>query len=388
MSHIVRFSINGLAGRTDIYARELHRDLNVFFGFNGTGKTSLLKILHSALSGNAAMLARVPFTRAEVTIYSLHYKCEFTAVIAKPSKQGGHSSRRRGRKTHREVALGPELFELEEDGLKWLYQTPLPKDAPPRWQDTYLPTWRLQPEEPQFHRYAIDPRVRAEEYDWDEFFARSLEQLWNAYSTQLLSALQRIQSEGLVGILQSIMKAESTTSRRAKFDADLAFDRVRAFLKRQGAAGMIESKERFERRYNEDEQLRRVVDNINSIEQKVEETKSARNSLQRLIANMFIGTKRVVFDDTKIRVLSDNNAEIPLASLSSGEKQAMLIFIDTLLAAESSLLIDEPEISLHVDWQRRLVSDMRLLNPETQIILATHSPEIMADIADEKIFRL
>jgi predicted ATPase len=200
--------------------------------------------------------------------------------------------------------------------------------------------------------------------------------------------LQTIQSEGLVSILKAIVKSESTASKRGKFDADVAFNRVRAFLSRQGAAGMIEAKDHFERRYNEDEQLRRVVDNINSIEQKVENTRAARNSLQRLITDMFIGTKKVLFEDTRIRVLNDRGEDMQLALLSSGEKQAMLIFIDTLLAADSSLFIDEPEISLHVDWQRRLVSDMRLLNSNAQFILATHSPEIMAEIPDEKIFRL
>jgi len=51
-------------------------------------------------------------------------------------------------------------------------------------------------------------------------------------------------------------------------------------------------------------------------------------------------------------------------------------------------MIDEPELSLHVDWQRRLVENMTLLNPSAQYIFATHSPEIMADVDDSKIFRL
>ena len=393
MSHIVRFTVTGLAGRAEAYSQQLHRDLNIFFGLNGTGKTSLLKILHSALTGDASILARVPFQTAEVTIYSLKFEREFTATISHPSRSRERVSRKKGK-----IILHSELFEHEliprkvitgeEDVLKWIYKTPLPEGVNGGWQDTYLPTWRLQPKEMAYQNYALDSRGRPKEYDWDEFFARSLEQLWTAYTTRLLSSLQAIQSDGLVGILKAIMKSESTSSKRGKFDADVAFNRVRAFLSRQGAAGMLDSKEYFERRYSEDEQLRRVVDNINSIEQKVEETKAARNSLQRLITDMFIGTKRVVFEDTRIRVLNEQGQEIQLELLSSGEKQAMLIFIDTLLAADSSLFIDEPEISLHVDWQRRLVSDMRLLNPSAQFILATHAPEIMAEVHDDNIFRL
>ena len=62
-----------------------------------------------------------------------------------------------------------------------------------------------------------------------------------------------------------------------------------------------------------------------------------------------------------------------------------MILVVTLLAGESSIIIDEPEISIHVDWQKRLVQIMRMLTPKAQIIIATHSPEVMADLPDSKI---
>ena len=103
---------------------------------------------------------------------------------------------------------------------------------------------------------------------------------------------------------------------------------------------------------------------------------------------MFTGAKEVLLEDNHIRVKTQSGPDISLASLSSGEKHALRIFIDTLQVEKSSLIIDEPEISLHVDWQQTLISNMRLLNPLAQIIVATHSPEIMADLPDNKIFRL
>jgi len=83
MSHIVRFSVSGLAGRAEPFAQTLDRHLNIFFGLNGTGKTSLLKILHSAMKHDPSGLARVPFENADVTIYSLTYNAEFTTYISK-----------------------------------------------------------------------------------------------------------------------------------------------------------------------------------------------------------------------------------------------------------------------------------------------------------------
>ena len=70
------------------------------------------------------------------------------------------------------------------------------------------------------------------------------------------------------------------------------------------------------------------------------------------------------------------------------ETHVLQIFIEVLMTKNRCILIDEPEISMHIDWQHDLVNNLRHLNPSSQYILATHSPEIMANINDEKIFQL
>lgn len=70
--------------------------------------------------------------------------------------------------------------------------------------------------------------------------------------------------------------------------------------------------------------------------------------------------------------------EIKLSRLSSGEKQLLILFIESLLQRERPFvfLADEPELSLHISWQRKIITAIRSLNPNAQIIVATHSPEI------------
>ena len=65
--------------------------------------------------------------------------------------------------------------------------------------------------------------------------------------------------------------------------------------------------------------------------------------------------------------------------LSSGEKQILIILTSVLIQNRRPyiMLLDEPEISLHFDWQRRLIEDIMALNPALQLILATHSPAVI-----------
>lgn len=65
--------------------------------------------------------------------------------------------------------------------------------------------------------------------------------------------------------------------------------------------------------------------------------------------------------------------------LSSGEKQILFILTSVLVQNRrpSILIMDEPEISLHFDWQRRLIEDILILNPNLQLIVATHSPAVV-----------
>jgi len=67
--------------------------------------------------------------------------------------------------------------------------------------------------------------------------------------------------------------------------------------------------------------------------------------------------------------------------LSSGEKQMLVILLTVLVENREpyALLMDEPEISLHIEWQQRLINLIRQLNPNAQIIMSTHSPALIMD---------
>ncbi|MFY7826417.1 MAG: AAA family ATPase [Flectobacillus sp.] len=76
--------------------------------------------------------------------------------------------------------------------------------------------------------------------------------------------------------------------------------------------------------------------------------------------------------------------------LSSGEKQIIVILLTVLVQDNKPaiLFMDEPEISLHIDWQRKLIQYIKELNPNVQIILATHSPGIILEGWADKVFEV
>lgn len=84
---------------------------------------------------------------------------------------------------------------------------------------------------------------------------------------------------------------------------------------------------------------------------------------------------------------SDNDEELSLEDLSSGEKQLFILMGETLLQRQKTCIFmaDEPEISLHIDWQERLVPSLRQINPNAQIVFATHSPDIVGVYGDHTL---
>ena len=107
------------------------------------------------------------------------------------------------------------------------------------------------------------------------------------------------------------------------------------------------------------------------------------------VDRLFEGTgKKISINRQNNRlVFTDGDEIIELHQLSSGEKQLLLVLLKVFLMDEEPyiLLMDEPEISLHIEWQHRFFEEIRQLNPNTQIITSTHSPSIFADGWGDKL---
>ena len=112
---------------------------------------------------------------------------------------------------------------------------------------------------------------------------------------------------------------------------------------------------------------------------KATEVSRPKTRFQDLIVNLFQETgKKIIRKSNEIQFEQDGDILTPY-QLSSGEKQMLVILLTVLVQDNQhcTLFMDEPEISLHVEWQQRLISLIRCLNPNVQIILTTHSPALI-----------
>nr|WP_306434908.1 ATP-binding protein [Phocaeicola coprophilus] len=112
---------------------------------------------------------------------------------------------------------------------------------------------------------------------------------------------------------------------------------------------------------------------------KATEVSRPKTRFQDLIDDLFQETgKKIIRKSNEIQFEQDGDILTPY-QLSSGEKQMLVILLTVLVQDKQhcTLFMDEPEISLHVEWQQRLISLIRCLNPNVQIILTTHSPALI-----------
>ncbi len=102
-----------------------------------------------------------------------------------------------------------------------------------------------------------------------------------------------------------------------------------------------------------------------------------------MILKSFIEDKEFDFDSGNL-VISNKQGVIPYERLSSGEKQLLILLTESLLQKQKPhvFLADEPELSLHIQWQRMVIPAIRQLNPQAQVIAATHSPEVASKYKD------
>lgn len=120
------------------------------------------------------------------------------------------------------------------------------------------------------------------------------------------------------------------------------------------------------------ERLNKDYRNKNKLQEKL------INSLSKFLEET---NKKVEFVDDKIEIILISGKRIDYRNLSSGERQLIFIFLKIINGGvdNSLILMDEPEISLHLSWQEKLLTEITSANSSSQMIIVTHSPALVMD---------
>lgn len=122
-----------------------------------------------------------------------------------------------------------------------------------------------------------------------------------------------------------------------------------------------------------------VIDDIGKLERSKNEKLQWVTDFEKTV-NGFLNNKIFSFNSTGgFKFKCSNNKELAYRDLSSGEKHMIAILGRVALSPRtgSIFVADEPELSLHLEWQRKIIPSINKLNPNMQVIVATHSPAII-----------
>lgn len=365
MAHIESLDIHDLLGRATPLSRALNRHLNVFFGLNGSGKTSILNILRVSLTRDGKHAQWVPFKHARVNIYSNDHVATFEHNIVRKNNDSVVAQRGRG------IIGSPDpTVELSIKSDKSL--------KPGGWTHEFLPAHRIY--EYGF-RTSVQPPVSSSDFNphsADVAFESAMSEQWLRIASSIQQRVSALQTEAMGKIIAALISSVSTVERTEttqSIDPQAAYERLMSFFGTQVTHPFSQTE--FRTSFTGSRNLREVVSILEGLELQIGEARRPQSRLQEFLARLYSSGKSVTFLDNKIDVILADKSSIGVRSLSSGEKHILRLLLGAFRAGDSTFIIDEPELSLHVGWQEQLVHMLREMNPKAQVIMATHSPEIV-----------
>lgn len=136
-------------------------------------------------------------------------------------------------------------------------------------------------------------------------------------------------------------------------------------------------------------QADKIVEHLRLLDEYIENRDALRSQVNKFLSlvNGFLSqTKKKVAvsgNDQLTVAVDDSIGTRSITALSSGERQLLVMLahlsLNPNLEGSGVFIVDEPELSLHIDWQEKFVVAVREANPNVQLILATHSPAIILD---------
>ena len=386
------------------YELNLNRGINVLHGVNGKGKTTILNILTNILNGELNKFHQLSFKEVKINFENNNY--------FKIYRGEGDEAK----KVFFDHKFNNELFEKKEARnsnsvkafLKRLNLNPL-----------LLPAQRVSLEETY---YQDDFRQRGFHYRDDVYrdevnifqpdpkmikimnIKRELVEKARRFSLHVNRTFHNHDNVLFEKFFETIFlkkkqqKDISTDFSKQKIDdlkelKSLYFSKYKKFFKQSKILETIEEHISSITEHNSDINvfLDLYSKNIEAKNKVIKRYLTPFINFETIINNLFDGKEIQISIESRMegifQIKTEGGDKIEIKHLSSGEKNLILIFFHFLFEIDEKtfFMIDEPELSLHIDWQYHILKYFNEYSQNNQIFVVTHSPDILQNFKDCEI---
>lgn len=357
--------VKGMSNKIDaIYT--FNDDINIITGINGSGKTTLIKLIWYIISGNVERIA------PEINYEYIHLVTDLYEVTLRSNKGNIKWEYRYNEEidSGEYEPVGDELHDTRSDALNSLV-------VDHGTHSLYFPTFRrIEGGYSMANTRRIRRRLSGGRYITEVFERDDIQNEMETVSERLSVRDHRfvcsISTHDIVSLL----------TRRYALVSEKLNEHYKTFS--TSIIGTIQGAKQKGKRQVETESH----DILNDIQGKADEINNIREELLKPFAVLSELTAKI-FRHKGIKVRSVTLGEsvdaIDSGTLSAGEKQMLSFLCYNAFYSDTVIFIDEPELSLHPDWQRRLFPTLLKQQPSNQFIVATHSPFIYSKYEDKEL---
>ena len=414
MNKIDSVKINGFWGDRSLDIN-FFSDVNLFIGVNGTGKTTIINIIAAALLADFATLDRLPFQLIRIDMSEVGGLKKPTIEVEKVRNEESPYQEIIYR-IREKASVKFKIFSLddfeEETFLRrqmssrqqHMYRRSMSRGILAKLQSIVNVSWlsihrgatsRNSPEES--YESSVDQKLEELSFELGKYFsvlsAKVSDEISKFQKNIILSLLTE---QSAAGVFSSVKSFDMEEEKKALYDIfnKLKIDNKTATQKLE--KHFLELKSVREKDIDAGLNMadlmslinayrsNKIVQDWNSLLKTQAIILSPKTTFIEVLNGLFQNKTVHINEKNEIEAITKSGKSLSIRGLSSGEKQLIIILGQALLqqSAPWIYIADEPELSLHVSWQENLIENLRRLNPQAQIICATHSPDVVSTFSD------
>jgi energy-coupling factor transporter ATP-binding protein EcfA2 len=420
---LTQIDVLGLVGRTKI-SLPLDPTTTLLTGENGSGKSTILQGVHALATGDWELLGRLPLEALKIAFADgteiqsvtrddgLKLSNQFGDIWdVAAALQTGHSGRLRNElrlwRSRRDRARTPDEFKVFQERVDLVRQRLASVDEV---EAPEVPAWVTAVAE-RCHTKLIsarrlEHRLRPEPERQGGGRGEPPESVVNLFALELASKMRdelsqyaaesRRQERNLPSqIVEAMLAAQTSNAEELAKDVDNLRSEVRTLADSLARVGLFQEEDPdqqfVEYPRNNPNILLAIREVYRVTLQRLQRLTELRSDLELFASflNERLSYKRIELNQRSgIDVVLEDDARITPSGLSSGEQQLLALTFELLFQTKphSIVLLDEPELSLHVAWLQGLLSAFIDIGAsrELQSVIATHSPSVVAGHTDRE----